>query len=181
MSRFVALLRGINVGKAKRVAMADLRELLATLGYGNVRTLLNSGNALFDATTKGRIDHGPLIQRAIAAQLGVDAPVVVKSARDIAAAIAGNPLAAIATDPSRLLVAFTRDAQSLVALGPLAAAPWGDEAIHVGKDAAYVWCPDGILESKAAAALQRLLGPSGTTRNWATVEKIHRLLQHGSS
>jgi len=177
MSRFVALLKGINVGKAKRVPMADLRELLAALGYRNVRTLLNSGNAVFDAAAKGEADHAALIQRAVAEQLGVDAMVIVKSAKNIAATIAGNKLSTVVTDPSRLLVAFTRDAKSLAALGSLAAVQWGDEAIHVGKDAAYVWCANGILKSKMAVALLRDLGPSGTTRNWATVKKINLLLQ----
>lgn len=176
MNRFVALLRGINVGKAKRVAMADLRALLQTLGYSNVRTLLNSGNAVFDGPGEPPTVHARRIQSAMADKLGVEALVIVKSAKDMAAVVAGNKLATIATDPSRLLVAFTGDAKALVALTSLAKAKWGSDVLHVGKHAAYAWCANGILESKVAVALLRELDGSGTTRNWSTVEKIHALL-----
>lgn len=177
MPRFVALLRGINVGKAKRVAMADLRALLESLGYSGVRTLLNSGNAVFDASAETALKHGQRIQAAVASELGVDALVIVKSAKDIAAVIGGNRLGAAANDPSRLLVALTTDAKSLGAVEAVAKADWGAEVVHIGKHAAYLWCANGILESKAAVALLKGLADAGTTRNWATMEKIHALLQ----
>jgi uncharacterized protein (DUF1697 family) len=177
MPRFVALFRGINVGKAKRIAMADLRALLASLGYSGVRTLLNSGNALFEASTASREAHALRIREAVAAELGVDAGVVVMSAQDIAAVVAGNRLGPVATDPSRLLVALTTEAKALAALAPIAKAEWGADRVHIGRDAAYVWCADGILQSKAAVALLKGLSPSATTRNWATVEKLHAMLQ----
>ena len=107
VERFVALLRGINVGRAKRVAMSDFRALLHSLGYRNVRTLLNSGNAVFDCSAEPRAKLADRIQAAVAEKLGVVAVVVVKSAKDMAAVVSGNKLAAVATDPSRLLVAFT--------------------------------------------------------------------------
>lgn len=180
MARLVALFRGINVGRAKRVAMADLRALLGSLGYGDARTILNSGNAVFDGPPESGAKHALRIQAAVADKLGVDALVIVKSAKDIAAVVAGNKLAAVATDPSRLLVAFTHDAKSLGALDSIARAEWGEEEVHIGKHAAYVWCANGILESKAAVALLSGLGKSGTTRNWSTVEKIHTLLQNAA-
>lgn len=176
MTRFVALFRGINVGKAKRIAMADLRALLEALGYADVKTLLNSGNAVFSAAGGTPARHAKAIQAAVHEQLGVDALVVVKSARDIAAAVAGNPLAAQADDASRLLVALASDAPALAALQPLADADWGAEQLHVGPHAAYLWCANGILDSKLAVLLLKRLGAVGTTRNWATLEKIHALL-----
>ena len=118
--RYVALFRGINVGKAKRIAMADLRALLESLGYTRVRTLLNSGNAVFDGATAATTKHAQRIQAAVLAELSVDALVIVKSAADIHAAIDGNTLRDIATDPSRLIVAFTKDATSLAALQSMA-------------------------------------------------------------
>jgi len=177
MARFVALLRGINVGRAKRVAMADLRALLESLGCGNVRTLLNSGNAVFDTPVEPKARLARRIRAAVAGKLGVDALVVVKSSKDVAAIVAGNALATIATDPSRLLVALCNDASSLAALASIAEVEWGREAVHVSRHAAYVWCADGILESKAGVAMLSGLGQSGTTRNWATVEKLHALMQ----
>ena len=107
--------------------------------------------------------------------------LVVKSAKDMAAIAGGNKLAAVATDPSRLLVAFTSDAKALARLMPLAKTDWKPDAVHVGKHAAYVWCADGMLESKAAVALLRDLEGTGTTRNWSTVEKINALLQQDAA
>ena len=175
--RFVGLFRGINVGRAKRLAMADLRALLQSLGYGGVRTLLNSGNAVFDAPTAATAaSHAQRIRAAVAEQLGVDALLIVKPAADIAAAVAGNPLAGLGLNPSSLLVALTQDAASLQALGGLAGGDWGEEALLIGAHAAYLHCPMGLMESRLALALLRELAESGTTRNWATLEKINALL-----
>jgi len=178
MPRYVALFRGINVGKAKRIAMADLRVLLGKLGYTGVATLLNSGNAVFTAAASTK--HAARIRAAVAKQLGVDAHVIVKSGKDIAGIVTGNALEKVATDPSRLLVAMCDDARALAALGPLASNDWGNEKLHLGKQAAYLWCAHGILESKVAERLLKDLKNTGTTRNWATLLKIHALLTDGS-
>ena len=175
--RYVALFRGINVGKAKRIALGDLRALLESLGYTRVRTLLNSGNAVFDGPKVATAKHAQRIQTAVLAELGVDALVIVKSAADIDAAIDGNTLRDTATDPSRLLIAFAKDAPSLAALQSMADAGWGAELIHVGQHAAYVWCTNGILDSKVAVAVLKNLAQCGTTRNASTVEKIQVLMQ----
>jgi uncharacterized protein (DUF1697 family) len=173
MPRFVALFRGINVGKAKRIAMADLRALLEKLGFENVRTLLNSGNAMFTARKAPAEKLASRIRAEVANKLGVDALVIVKSGEDIASIIQGNALAEVATDGSRLLVAMANDARAIAVLKKVAAQKWGEERVHVGKHAAYLWCANGILESKAAVALLKDLEGLGTTRNWATLSKIH--------
>lgn len=178
MSRFVALLRGVNVGGAKRVPMADLRVLLEGLGYTEVRTLLNSGNAIFDSTIRTSSTHETRIAAAIAEAMQVEVPVIVKSAKEFAAIEAANTLEAIATDPSRLLVAFTRDAMALQSLAPLLAILKSPEQIYFGEHAAYVWFANGILGSKAGDALLGKMGKAVTTRNWATVLKISAML-HG--
>ena len=175
--RFVALFRGINVGNAKRLAMADLRALFGELGYTDVKTLLNSGNVVFTAPSEPPLVHAKKIRAAVVDEFGVDALVIVKSARDMAAVVAGNALLPSANNPSRLLVALTQDAKLLAKVNELAKGHWGDEAIHMSKHAAYIWCANGILESKVAVALLKGLGESGTTRNWATIEKIHALLR----
>ncbi|MBC8025290.1 MAG: DUF1697 domain-containing protein, partial [Steroidobacteraceae bacterium] len=177
----VALFRGINVGKAKRIAMADLRALLDKLGYTDVRTLLNSGNAVFTADAAADREIAATIHAAVLKKLGVDTYVIVRSSKEIAAIVKGNALDKIATDASRLLVAMTDDAKVLATVKALAGKPWGDERIHVGKYAAYLWCANGILESKAAVALLGGLADVGTTRNWATLGKIHGLMKDGES
>jgi uncharacterized protein (DUF1697 family) len=179
MPRYVALFRGINVGKAKRIAMADLRVLLGKLGYTDVATLLNSGNAVFTGAAEPAGKHAARIRQAVLKKIGVDALVIVKSDKDMAGIIAGNELGAIADDHSRLLVALTNDGKTLASVKALARADWGDEKIHVGKHAAYLWCANGILESKAAVALLKGLDGTVTTRNWATLNKIHALMAKG--
>lgn len=176
MARYVALFRGINVGKAKRVAMADLRKLLEKLGYSGAKTLLNSGNAVFSGDRGAPAAHAKRIHDAVANQLGVDARVIVKSAEDVAGIMAGNKLEKIATDHSRLLVAVTDEPKVLAGIKPVAARGWGAEQVHLGKHAVYIWCADGILESQALSAVLKALD-GGTTRNWATLGKIHDLLR----
>jgi uncharacterized protein (DUF1697 family) len=177
MPRYVALFRGINVGKAKRIAMADLRTLLKKLGYSDVRTLLNSGNAVFTVSDTMPAEHiAQRIRAEVATKLGVDALVIVKSGREVAGMIADDTLCEVASDHSRLLVAMAHDPKAISALKKFAVQKWGDERVHVGKYAAYLWCAHGILESKAAAALLTELRNIGTTRNWATLNKIHALM-----
>jgi len=177
MPRYVALFRGINVGTAKRIAMADLRELLGKLGFRDVTTLLNSGNAVFTADSEPAVKHAARIRAAVKNKLGVDALVIVKSQKDVAGIMAGNELEKIATEHSRLLVAMTSDSRALARVAKLADAACGDERLHVGKHAAYLWCAHGILESKLATSLLKDLGEAATTRNWATLGKIHALMR----
>ncbi len=175
MPTFVALLRGINVGKAKRVPMAKLRALLSGLGYTGVATLLNSGNAVFRAPGGTPAKHSANIAAAISTRLKVEVPVIVKSASELAAILSENPIEAAADDHSRFLVAFVQDPRalsSLASIEPLVAPP---ERFAVGKNAAYLLCPAGILESKAWEALLGKAGKSATTRNWATVLKLQAL------
>ena len=173
----VALLRGVNVGRAKRVAMADLRALVEALGAREVRTLLNSGNVVF--TAPEGVAPGEMaarIEAALAARLGVVTRVTVLSADELAAVVAENPLLPVAGDPSRLLVAVLADPADARRIAPLLGQDWGAEALALGSRAAYLWCPDGVLASQLPAALGRAAGDAATTRNWATVAKLHALL-----
>jgi uncharacterized protein (DUF1697 family) len=174
--RYVALFRGINVGKAKRIAMADLRALLVELGFSDVATLLNSGNAVFTGAKKPADALATQLRSAVHKELGVDALVIVKSAAEVADIMAGNTLVKLASDPSRLLVAVTNGTPALSELKALAKSEWGAEKIHINKHAAYVWCANGILESKALGPVLECLQGAGTTRNWATFGKIHTLM-----
>ena len=181
MPRFVVLLRGVNVGKAKRVPMAEFRVLLSEAGYTGVATLLNSGNAVFTAATGTPASHAAGIASALFSKLKVDVPVIVKSARELSAIVAGNPISAEAADHSRLLVAFAQDSKAisgLAAIEPLVVAP---EQFAVGKSAAYLLCAGGILESAAGAALLGKAGKRATTRNWATTLRLQALADEGNA
>jgi uncharacterized protein (DUF1697 family) len=175
MPAFVALLRGVNVGKARRLPMAELRALLAGLGYTGVGTLLNSGNAVFHARRGTPAKHSAEIAAAISTQLKMEVPVIVKSASELAAIVSENPIKARAEEHPRLLVAFGQDAKALASLTTIASLVVPPEQFSVGKNAAYFLCPAGILKSKAGEALLGKAGRSATTRNWATVLKLRAL------
>jgi uncharacterized protein (DUF1697 family) len=174
--RYVALLRGINVGKAKRVAMADLRSLLEKLGHREVRTLLNSGNVVFTVTRTLRGDLARQLERALLQQLQVSCRVTVLSATELARVIKENPLGRIASNPSRLLVSVILDPSDRTKLAPLTRQDWKPEAFGLGTRASYIWCPDGVLESRVAKAVDQALGDGVTARNWSTMLKLHALM-----
>jgi uncharacterized protein (DUF1697 family) len=169
-------LRGINVGTAKRVAMADLRRVFEDLGYEDVRTLLNSGNVVFTVRTAASRDHATRVQKAIADRLGVRSRIVVLTRAEIADAVAANPLASIADNPSRLLVLALADSDAVAALEPLLKQRWAPEALALGKRIAYLWCARGIGVSRLWMMVNRAIGDGGTARNMTTMTKLLAIL-----
>ena len=180
-TRVVALLRGINVGRAKRVAMADLRALLADLGFEDVTTVLNSGNALFSCSAMAVSTAAGAIEDGVQDKLGVRCRVVVRTAAAFAASIEQAPLQDLVTDPSRYFVGFldgrpnaaARAAVSTVDEDP-STAP--DRIVLVGREV-YLWCPAGLSKSPLTKTdWDTVLGTAVTMRNWKTVTKIAALL-----
>lgn len=175
MSPHIALFRGINVGKAKRIAMAELKAMFEDLGFSNVRTLLNSGNVVFEAGRGTSAAHATRIAAALVERTGVAANTLVLKATTLDAAIADNPFADRIDDPSRLLVGFYIDGTDHAPFEALRR-ECPDEAFALGAHACYLWCPDGILESR----IGETLGGSKfrdrvTARNWATTLKLQAL------
>jgi len=173
MVGYIALLRGINVGRAKRIAMADLRNLVAGLGHTEVRTVLNSGNVIFKADRANTNTLAKQIQEAIATQLGVSAQVLVLTDTDLAAIIRENPLKETISDPSKFLVAFVSDLGVLERVQPMTRESWAPDQLAIGSKAIYLWCASGVLESKLPQVFSRLTKDKVTTRNWATVLRLH--------
>ena len=173
---YVALLRGINVGKAKRVAMADLRAAIESLGYGDVRTLLNSGNAIFTAKRALKGSAAEELGAALLKKTGVSSRFTVRSADELTATVEANPLLKVANDHTRLFAAFVADADGMKLAKPLITPQWKPEVLALGPGVVYIWCPNGLLESKAFVAVGKALGDGVTVRNWATVMKIQSLM-----
>jgi uncharacterized protein (DUF1697 family) len=168
----IALLRGVNVGRAKRIAMADLRTVIEGLGMTGVRTLLNSGNVVFEAMRPDVDRIATAIASGIEAQFGFTVTVIVLTAQTLNAIVAENALHQAASDPSRFLVAFVSHPSAHAKAVPLLETAWGPEAMAVGSRAVYLWCANGILESPVAQAFSRATGDTATTRNWTTVLKL---------
>jgi uncharacterized protein (DUF1697 family) len=133
---------------------------------------------VFDAGRSTTATNAKRIAGALIDYTGVAANTVVFSANTLRAAIAGNPLLDRMDDPSRMLVGFITDNADRAPLHALVDAAAADGNAALGPNAFYLWCPDGILESKSA---QTLIGPSlreiVTSRNWSTVLKLHALTE----
>ena len=174
-AKYVALLRGVNVGRAKRVSMTDLRALVEGLGYTEVRTLLNSGNVVFTAKGAPKGDPASRIEKALATKIGVSSRVTVLNAAELAAIVKDNPLLEAADNPSRFLVAVLNDKSNRKRLEPLLEQDWSPDRFGLGGRVAYMWCPEGILANRLAETVGKLLGDGVTARNWATILKLHAL------
>lgn len=156
--------------------MADLRKVFEDLGYEDVRTLLNSGNVVFTVRKAASRDHATRVQKAIADRLGVRSRIVVLTRAEVADAVAANPLASIADNPSRLLVLALADSDAVVALEPLLKQRWAPEALALGKRIAYLWCARGIGVSRLWMMVNRAIGDGGTARNMTTMTKLLAIL-----
>ena len=170
MTACVALIRGINVGRAKRIAMAELRDMVERQGHENVRTLLNSGNVVFDAKRANTAKIALALRKGIEERFGIAAHVVVVTAAELRATIDENPCKI--DDPARFLVAFVDDPALLGSASGLAETGWAPETLAIGKRAAYIGCPTGIHDSKLLQAFSRATGGVSTARNWSTVLKL---------
>jgi uncharacterized protein (DUF1697 family) len=177
MSKHVAFLRGINVGRNKRVAMADLRAAVARLGFTDVKTLLNSGNVVF-ATSPAAARRAPAdLEAVIASDLGVECAVVVRSAAEVTSVVTNAPFLDVATNPSRHFVGFLADEPSAGALSAIAAIDVAPDLIRLVGREVYLWCPAGLLDSPLAKqGWEKMLGTTVTVRNWSTVTKVAALL-----
>jgi uncharacterized protein (DUF1697 family) len=176
--RYVALLRGINVGKARQIGMPRLAGLLTAGGHRNVRTHLRSGNVVLDSS----LDEAGLVadlEKAIEKEFGFAVPVVVRTGAEIAAVIAGDPFTTVATDPARYLVTFLPEAPAPDRVDALPPVEGGGEYLVRGREL-YLWLPDGIANTPLAAwKWDKLLGVAGTGRNWNTVTKLGELTADG--
>ena len=174
MTRYVVLLRGINVGGRKRVAMSDLRELLGSLGYSDVATYLQSGNAVFTSPRDDPAGLAREIERRLARDLGMEVPVVIRTREELAKVVEGNPFPEAASDPIRLHVSFLSgepDRKRLAGVDPRTYEP---ERFELGDRVIYLWYPNGLGKAKLNDAFWRRLdlGVHATDRNWNTVTKL---------
>lgn len=170
--RQIVLLRGINIGAHNRIAMPQLRELLAAAGFQRVSTYLQSGNVVMSADASPT-ELASECERQIAAAFGLVVAVVVRTRDDLAEVVRRNPLRAVAVDPKRYQVTFCATAPDAEVAGRLArlAAP-GEQLIADGREL-YAWHPDGVGRSRLATSLaKRTLGVAATARNWTTVTEL---------
>lgn len=174
MAVYIALLRGVNLAGHKLVAMADLRDMLADLGFTEPRSLLQSGNLVFQA----RVQPGARLERSLEQEagrrLGLQTEFHVRTAAEWQTIIARNPFPdAARKDPSHLVVMCFKDAPAAKDVKALQAAITGREVVRAVGRQAYIVYPDGIGPSRLTTGLiDKTLGLRGTARNWNTVLKL---------
>ena len=180
MPTHVALLRGINLGPHKRVAMPALRTLVGSLGHTEVATYIASGNVVFTAGDPGAALDAEL-EEAIADELGVTCRVVVLTCAELARVIADNPYPD-EPDPKRVHAIFLTGTAGPEARAHLEQTQrklgekLGDDEARILGRTLYLHTPGGFGRSELAKALSRPGGPAeGTARNWATVTKLAEL------
>ena len=178
-TNLVALLRAINLAGRKSVSMADLKAMLAKLGFAGARSLLASGNLVFAAA--GRVPASAKLEALLEAEavkrLKLDTAFFVRSAAELRAVVGRNPYPAEARrDPGHLVAVFLKDAVDAPRVEALRAAIAGRELVAgVGREIFAVY-PDGIGRSRLTMALiEKKLGVRGTARNWNTVLKLEAL------
>ena len=177
MTRYVALLRGINVGGHTKVRMDDLRSLFAALGHADATTYIQSGNVIFSSPIDESSRLTREIEKRIADDLGVTVTVLLRTRDDLDQVVASSPFAGRDLDPAKLHVTFLAaapDRERVARFDVPAGEP--DEYSIVGREV-YLYCPNGYGRTRLNNAyIERRLGVAATTRNWRVVSKLRDLM-----
>jgi uncharacterized protein (DUF1697 family) len=176
--RYAAFLRAVNVA-GNQLSMAALKTLFAKLHFGDVRTLLQSGNIVFEAEKQNRAALEALLERETEKQLKVHTEYFIRDAKDLAHVIEHNPFTRAAKDdPQRLVVFFLKDAPGAKHVSALQARIKGPETVAAGARHLYVTYPAGMGKSKLTnAVIEKALDTRGTARNWNTVLKAEAAMK----
>jgi uncharacterized protein (DUF1697 family) len=179
MTTYIALLRAINLAGKNMVAMSDLRSLLESLGFADVRSLLQSGNLVFTGGAKKGAALEEMLEREAKRQLELRSVFLVRTAKEWAEIVARNPFPKEAvSDPGHLVVILLQDAPAKASEPALQSAIKGREIVSVVGKQLYVVYPDGIGRSKLTNKLiEDKLGTRGTGRNWNTVLKLAEMVK----
>lgn len=173
MDRYIALLRGINVGGRTSIPMAELRALAETLGLRDVRTYIQSGNLFFTAPDPAGLEEK--LERAIADRFGFPVAVIVRSAEQWSRYVESNPLAeASAAEPNRVMLCVARKPASESEAAALQERARDGEQLRAAAGVLWIYFPEGSGRSKLFSGLSE--AAPATTRNWRTVLKIGEML-----
>ena len=175
--RYVALLRGVNVGGRNKLPMADLRDIFSAAGYSAVRTYIQSGNVVFEAEEDLAERTPEIVTESIRRRFGYETVVVVRSREELRQVADSNPFDT-SGDPRFLQVAFLEhapDTEAIARLDPQRSPP---DAFAVRGRHVYLHYPDGVARSKLTNEyLAAQLQTASTMRNWRTVLRLLELAE----
>jgi uncharacterized protein (DUF1697 family) len=172
-TRYVALLRGINLGARNKLAMADLRTLVTELGAEDVETYVQSGNVVFTSGSSAATLKRQIEER-IRRDHGHEIAVLLRTRAELAKLVAGNPFPRAGKDPATLHVTFLADAPGRARIE---APGSGADEFRIVRREVYLHCPNGYGRSKLSNAFfEKKLGVVATTRNWRTVTTLAQLV-----
>ena len=179
MAIFIGLLRAVNLGSHNKVAMADLRAMLADLGLKDPQTLLQSGNLVFETAARPTVGLEKFLEAEATERLGLTTPFYVRTAAEWQQAIADNPFPKEARlDPGHTILMCLKEAPPPAAVKALQDAIRDREVVKAEGRHAYFLYPDGMGRSRLTMALiEKKLGTTGTARNWNTVLKLGALTE----
>jgi uncharacterized protein (DUF1697 family) len=177
VTTWIGLLRGVNVGARNRLPMAELRQIIADVGGADVRTYVQSGNAVFTAAADDRAALAQRLAAALERAKGFRPAVLLLTCDELVQAMAANPFPEATAEPTTLHLFFLSRVPPHPDLDALERVRAGAERYALRGMVFYLWSPGGIGRSKLAAKAERALGVEATARNWRTVEHLAELLQ----
>jgi uncharacterized protein (DUF1697 family) len=180
VTTWIGLLRGINVGRNKRISMAELRDMMLSLGCTDVRTHLQSGNAIFSAAERKSAVLERELSLGIKRAFGMEVAVLVRSAAEFAAAVDANPFPARGIGTNELHATFLAAAPPAAKLAGVDREACAPDEFAVGKRVIYLRLPNGVMGSRLPD-FGKVLGIVTTTRNWNTTLRLRDLAQSPNS
>jgi uncharacterized protein (DUF1697 family) len=176
MTVYVSMLRAVNVGGTSRIKSEALQRVYESLGFADVRALLQSGNVLFRSTLTDRVRIAKRIMQELERQLGLQSEVILRTLPEVASIVERGPALSARADPSKLLVMFLSSVPGAAAQAALL--KWHkrnelEEMLELRGPEIYLYYPNGVGRSKLTnAVIERMLETSGTARNWNTLAKL---------
>lgn len=176
MNTYIALLRGINVGGNNILPMRDLVNLLERLGLKQVKTYIQSGNAVFQSDRPDAADLAQEISAAIEKTRGFAPQVLLLNIQTFQQAVASNPFPAGEADPKTLHLYFLSAIPPNPDFNLLNRLKADSEQFKLINKVFYLHAPEGIGRSKLAANVEQALGVAVTARNWRTVSRVMSII-----
>ncbi len=177
MKTYIALFRGLNVGGSNILPMKELRALLESLGLKNVKTYIQSGNAVFGGKETSRSSLSRRMSAAIKESHGFQPQVLLLTLEELQNAMESNPFPEAEGEPKCLHLFFLASAPKEVDFDALESIKSPRERFVLTDSVFYLHAPDGIGRSKLATRVEKSLGVSLTCRNWRTVCKVLEMAQ----